>query len=140
MKNGIKKIMIGGLVLTLALSLTGCGCSKKDKKEEKKEEIKVNTNEGVIKDQKLEVFEFKNTSLIYDNGTTRLETTVTNTGSETEYLAEFKIHVKDKDGNEIIELTGFIGDNIKAGETKTIDSYYGQDLSHATNIEYEIVR
>lgn len=136
----MKKFGILCVSFLLVLSLTGCGCSKKEEKKEEKEEIKVNTNENVIKDQTLEVFEFKNTSLVYEDGNSKLETTVTNTGSETEYLKEFKIHVKDKDGNEIIELTGFVGDNIEAGQSRVIDSYYGQDLTDAESIEYEIIR
>ena len=136
----MKKIGILFVSFLIVLSLTGCGCSKKEEKEKEKEEIKVNTNENVIKDQTLEVFEFKNTSLVYENNNSKLETTVTNTGSETEYLKEFKIHVKDKDGNEIIELTGFIGDNIGAGESRVINSYYSQDLTNAESIEYEIIR
>lgn len=137
----MKKFGILCVSFLLVLSLTGCGCSKKEEKTtEKKEEVKANTNENVIKDQTLEVFEFKNTSLVYENNNSKLETTVTNTGSQTEYLKEFKIHVKDKDGNEIIELTGFVGDNIEAGQSRVINSYYSQDLTNAESIEYEIIR
>lgn len=130
----IKKIMIG--LFTIGL-ITGCGSSKK---EEPQEDIKVNTNEGVIKDQTVEVFEFKKTSLIYENGTTTLETTVTNMSNKDEYLEEFIIKVTDAYGNEMITLRGFVGDKIKAGESKIINSYCGEDLSTATNITYTVAR
>lgn len=130
----IKKIMIG--LFTIGL-ITGCGSSKK---EEPQEDIKVNTNEGVIKDQTVEVFEFKKTSLIYENGTTTLETTVTNTSDSDQYLEEFIIKVTDASGNEMITLRGFVGDKIKAGESKIINSYCGEDLSTATNITYTVAR
>lgn len=134
----MKKVTIGIImgVFTIGL-ITGCGCSKK---EEPQEDIKINNNEGVIKDQTVEVFELKNTSLIYENGNTILETVVTNTSSKDEYLEEFKIKVTDASGNEMITLTGFVGEVIKAGESKVINSYCGEDLSTATNITYTVIR
>ena len=115
--------------------VTGCGCSKKG---EKQDDIKANTNEEVVKNQTVDVFEFKNTSLIYENGETTLETSITNTSSEDQNLQEFAIQVLDKDGNEMITLTGFIGDTLKAGETRVIDSYCRDDLTNATKIVYSI--
>ena len=134
----VKKVTIGIImgVFTIGL-ITGCGCSKKG---EPQEDIKINNNEGVIKDQTVEVFELKNTSLIYENGNTILETVVTNTSSKDEYLEEFKIKVTDASGNEMITLTGFVGEVIKAGESKVINSYCGEDLSTATNITYTVIR
>ena len=126
------------LILTLVLSLgliTGCGCNKKEEKE-----VKINTNQDVIKDQELEVFTFTNTSLVYEDETSILITKVTNTSNETQYLKEFKIHVKDIAGNEIVELTGFVGDNIEANSSTTISSSYSEDLTKAAKIEYEIIR
>ena len=86
----MKKIINMGLVLLIGIILlTGCG---KDKpKEENNNGPKVNTNQDVIKDQTLENFKFENTSLVYENGNSVLETIVTNTSSETTYLKEFKI-------------------------------------------------
>ena len=130
----IKKIMIE--LFTIGL-ITGCGSSKK---EEQQEDIKVNNNEGVIKDQTAESFEFKKTSLIYENGTTTLETTVTNTSDSDQYLKEFDIKVLDASGNEMITLKGFAEEVIKAGESIVINSYCGEDLSTATNITYTVVR
>ena len=134
----MKKIIIG---ITIILSIgifTGCGCKKKE--EQKKEEVKVNTNKDVVKDQTVEEFEFVNTSLKYENGTSILETAVTNNSDKTQELKEFKIHVKDKDGNEIITLTGYVGSTIKSKETKIINSYCGEDLSSAKSVEYEVIR
>lgn len=134
----MKKILALVLAFSLFFGLaTGCGCNKK---EDKKEEVKINTNEGVIKDQELEVFTFTNTSLVYEDNTSILITKVTNTSDQTEYLKEFKIHVKDAAGNEIVELTGFVGDNIGANSSTTISSSYSEDLTKATTIEYEVIR
>jgi len=78
--------------------------------------------------------------LIYEKSTSILQTTVTNTSNTTQYLKDFNIIVKDESGNEIVTLTGFIGDSIDAGESKLIVSSYGEDLTNAASIEYEIIR
>lgn len=140
MKNKFIKLFTMLLILGL---VTGCGCSNKESKEKNNnlvEDIKANTNENVIKDQVLDVFTFTNISLIYENGTSTLETLVTNTSSEPQYLTEFKVHVKNELGEEIVTLTGFVGASIEANGTETIISSYGDDLSNAYSIEYEIVR
>ena len=103
-------------------------------------ETKANTNTEVVKDQQLENFTFKSTSLVYEEQTSTLQTVVTNTGSKVEMLSEFLIHVKDAEGNEIVTLTGFIGDSLKPGESRTITSSYGDDLTTAASISYEVVR
>ena len=136
----MKKIIVIGTLLIISASLiTGCGCKKK---EEKKEDnvVKSNTNEEVIKDQKIETFEFTNTSLVYINGTSSLETKVKNNSDKEAYLKEFKIHIKGKDGKEIIELTGFVGSKLKAGEERILTSNCGMDITNAASIEYEIVK
>lgn len=121
--------------------VTGCGCGRDNKKEETQDEdIKINTNENVVKDQTLEVFTFTNTALIYKNGTSTLETLVTNTSDQEQYLTEFNIIVKNESGEEIITMTGFVGDSIEAHGTRTIISSYGDDLSNAASIEYTIIR
>lgn len=134
----MKKIVIISIsLLLLMILLAGCG-----KKEEEKNnnDIKTNISEGVIKDQHLEVFTFTNTSLVYENGTSYLETIVTNTSDVDQYLEEFKIHVKDVEGNEIMELSGFIGNYIKANSSSKITSSCGEDLTSAKSIEYSIIR
>lgn len=134
----MKKITIG-IILTLLL-VTGCGKKSEENPNNQKESIKVNTSENVIKDQKIEVFEFTNTSLIYSEGTTRFETTVTNTSDETAYLSEFRIHVKDKEGKEVEQLVGFVGSELKSKESRIINSYSVKDLTDVDTIEYEVIR
>lgn len=124
------------IIFILSLNIiTGC-----KKKEEQLDDVKVNINDGIIKEQQVEMFQFKNTSLIYEDGTTTLETSVTNTSNNEEYLKEFNIQILNRNGNEIITLVGFIGDNIKPGETKIISSYCGEDLSNGVSIIYTIKR
>lgn len=140
----MKKIL--ALTLVGLLVFTGCGKKEEEKKNnEQNNEVveqqpQVNTNEGVVEDKKLEEFSFTNTSMIYENYTTTLEVTVTNTSENTAYLKEFNIYAKDAEGNILVTMKGFVGDNIPAGESKVITSYASIDLTKAARIDYEVVR
>ena len=139
------------LALTLVglLVFTGCGKKEEEKNNEQQnneqqveQQPQVNTNEGVVEDKTLEEFTFTNTSMIYEKstGSTYLETTVTNTSANASYLHEFNIYAKDAEGNVLVTLKGFVGDNIPAGESKVISSGASMDLTKAARIDYEIVR
>lgn len=129
-----KTIKISLIVLSIFLV---CGCSN-DKKE-KSNEILNNTDENVIKDQTLEVFEFTNTKLTYKNGISILETTITNTGENTEYLKEFKIHFKKKE-KEVVVITGYVGSSLNPNEKKIIKSNTSINLMDVDSISYEIIK
>lgn len=136
----MKKFLSISLILLLSICLvTGCGKKKEKAKDEPKPEIGVNTNEDVIKDQELEVFKFEKTNLIYENGSSKLETKVTNTSDTDATLVQFRIHVMDGD-REIANLPGYIGTTMKAGESRILTSTYGTDLTKATSIRYEIIK
>ncbi len=142
----MKKILYLSLGLILSITLiTGCGCSKtddtkKDDTDKQQQGPTANTNTDVVKDQTVDVFKFEKTSLVYEDGNSKLQTTVTNTSSELQQISEFKIHFKDEAGNEIVTLTGFVGGELQAGESQVISSFYGDDLTQANSIEYEIVK
>lgn len=143
MVKEIKKIGLIGLV-GVALFATGCGCSK-DKKTEEKEtnkepETTINTNEEVIKDQEFEGLKMTNTSLVTVGGVSTLVTEVSNNTGSDYYLNEFTITAKNADGKVLATLPGYVGDVIRNGETKVINSSIDIDLSSATSIEYSVVR
>lgn len=102
-------------------------------------DIEKNKN-SITDSKKVDNLIFDNTSLNYKDGMSTFETNVTNIGNDTEYLTEVKIHIKDKKNKKIIVLTGFVGDNIKSGESKIITSTYGQKLNDAYSVEYEIIK
>ncbi|MBE6159920.1 MAG: hypothetical protein E7157_02610 [Lactobacillales bacterium] len=134
----MKKVLSLSITMLLVLGLvTGCGCNKKEK-EEKKEEIKVNTNKDVVKDQEVDGIKMTNTSLVTTNGISKLVTNVTNNSDKDYKLDEYMIIIKDKEGKEIVRIPGYVGDTIKAGETRTINSSVDRDLSNAGSIEYEV--
>ena len=136
MKKQIKSLLALLLVVTL---VTGCGCTKKDnKKNNAKDDVKVNTEENVIKDQTFEGLTFTNTSLTTTNGVSTLITEVSNSTGSDYTLEEFTITLKIKDGEVITTIPGYVGDVIKNGETRTINSSIDIDLSNASSIEYSV--
>ena len=136
MKNNIQKALLA--IFALAL-VTGCGCAKKDnKKDNTKDDVKVNTEENVIKDQTFEGLTFTNTSLTTTNGVSTLITEVSNSTGEDYTLEEFTITIKNKAGEVITTIPGYVGDVIKNGETRTINSSIDIDLSSASSIEYSV--
>ena len=130
MKKIVKIILIGIIGLNI---ITGCF-----KKEEKKEEVKVNTNENVVKDQEVEGLKMTNTSLVYENGTTVLVTEVINEKEEDITVKRIRIKVKDREGNTLTTLIGTIADTIKPGESRTIETETPLDLSKAESVEYSV--
>ena len=140
----MKKIINITLMLLVCLTLvTGCGKDKTkndDKKDDNKTTVEVNNNEDITKNQNIEGIEITNTSLVYEDGISYLKATVTNnTGSDYE-LNEYRINVKDDDGNIIVTMPGYVGSVLKNGESKTINTTIGEDLSKAYSIEYEVVK
>ena len=136
MNKQVKSLLALLLVATL---VTGCGCTKKDnKKNNAKDDVKVNTEENVIKDQTFEGLTFTNTSLTTTNGVSTLITEVSNSTGSDYTLEEFTITIKNKAGEVITTIPGYVGDVIKNGETRTINSSIDIDLSSASSIEYSV--
>lgn len=136
----MKKVLLIGMMGVFALTTVGCGCDKKKKEEKKDVKVVENTEKDVIKDQEVEVFKMTNTSLVYDGSLSTLVTDVTNTSTETQYMKSFDIIVKDKDGQEMLTMLGYIGEEIPGGETRTITSNTDMDISKAGSVEYKINR
>ncbi len=105
---------------------------------EKEDKVIINNEKDVIKDQEIDGLKLTNTSLIYENGISKLETTVENNTGSDYNLVEFSIIVKDENDKEIIVLPGYVGETIKNGEIKKINSSTDMDLSKAKKIEYSV--
>lgn len=140
----MKKIISITLLLPVCLTLvTGCGKNKEinDKNDDdSKVEININTNEDVIKNQNIDGIEITQVSLVYENGLSHFNATVTNNTGSDYFLEEYKINVKDSDGNIIVIIPGYVGSVIKNGESKNINSVITEDLSKAFSIEYEVIK
>ena len=137
----MKKIFVLGLIFVLSVVLVGCGNNNKEEKkpEKKQEEVKANTNEGVIKDRVVGVLELTNTSLIFKDDNSTLTTTVTNKTENDVVVDIFNIIFYDKDDNEVVRTIGYVGGVVPAGKSREIINNVNQDLSHVTRVEYEIV-
>ena len=102
--------------------------------------IEVNDNQEVIKDQNIDGIEITNTSLVYEDGISYLKATVTNNTGVDYELNEYKINVKDSDGNIRVTMPGYVGSILKNGESKNINTMISEDLSKAYSIEYEVIK
>ncbi|MBE6159925.1 MAG: hypothetical protein E7157_02635 [Lactobacillales bacterium] len=135
----MKKKIIISLVMLLSVGIiTGCGCNKK--KETKEEKKTYNTNEGVIEDKEVEGLKLTNTSLVSTKNGATLVTAVTNPTKEDKEVRIFNIYVKDKEGNTIVTLQGYVGGVVPAGETREITSNVDMNLDKAHKVEYEILK
>lgn len=125
----MKKIVI---VLLLTALMTGCQ-NKPNKAPEK--ELEENKQEGsVVKDQIFIGLEFITMNISGREITTQI---INNTGALYE-PSNFKIVVKDKEGNLIDTIIGNTKEAINSGETKTVISSTNVDLSNAYRIQYSI--
>ena len=95
------------------------------------EKIKAITEKGIIKSEEYQGLEFSNITLIKENDIYTLTADVKNTSKEVNKTMMVDIPIKDKKGNVIITLLGYIGKELAPGETVTISASTGADLSNA---------
>ncbi len=98
---------------------------------------KVNTSEDVAEDKQVGGVLIEQSKIVYANGTSKLTSKVTNDATDKDNL-RFKVTFIANDGSVMAEAVGFVG-NIKASETKYIDSYITIDTSNSKSIKYEIM-
>lgn len=139
----MKKFTILCLVLSLSL-MTGCGCDKKpkdnDSKKEPSTEEKENnleTGTGVFPDKEVQGVKFTNASISYVDDMSTIVATVKNTTDNEITLDVFTILVKDRSGNVLVEIPGFVAEKLQPGEEKPLTAYITMDLTKATDIEYK---
>lgn len=102
--------------------------------------VYANVNPGIIEDKEVEGLKMTNTSLIYSKYYSRLTTLVSNPTDKDIEAKIFDIYIKDKDGNSIVKLIGYVGEVIPAGESREIESNVDMNLKDAVSIEYKIVK
>lgn len=103
-------------------------------------ELKPNTNEGVVGDKIIEGLKFTNSSLVTSEAGSNLITLVTNTTDTNIEVRIIDIIVKDKDGKLLVNMQGYVGGSIPAYDSREVYSSVDMDLSSATDIEYKIVK
>lgn len=138
MKKSISLFSI--FLVSLLVFVTGCGCQKKNN--EKKEEInniKYNTNQGIVEDKEVGGLHLTNTSLETSEYSSTLVTLVSNPTDKNIQVGMFRIYVKDKDDNLIKTIIAYVGGEIEAGESKEITTNIDMSLENAFKVEYEII-
>lgn len=131
----MKKIIFTFLVIANCFTLSGCSCSKKEVSPSIKEVVETE----VTKNQKVDGIEMTNTSLIVTDGVSKLVTMVTNNTGKDYTLGEYEILIYGENNNILVTIPGYVGEIIKNGETKLIDSSIDVDLSNAKKIEYKVI-
>lgn len=132
----LKKISI--VTLLSIILLTGCGVKKVEKQEKDDSEIKVNTHTEVLKDQTIDEFSITKSALIYEKGTSTFTAHITNNSDVEQSILSVTIYMKDKKGNTVAELTGYIGEVILSKESRVITAHTDVDLSDIITITYKV--
>lgn len=122
---GLVAILVILIIVVSVIVINNKGTEKKTKKVTQK----AITEQEVIKDETFGNLNFTNTTLIKDGDQYTLSMDVTNSTQSEIDIEQVNINLKDKDGNSVIVLLGYIGDPMKAGETRTITSSVATDLS-----------
>lgn len=99
---------------------------------------KMNNNPNVIKDQVFENLSITNVSITIDNNDiSTFSADVTNNSDEKNNIESIEIILKDKDGNILTSLIGYVGVGLKKGDIAKINASTSADLSKATTVEYK---
>ena len=132
----IKKIialLICGLIFVT-------GCNKKNINDDNNNPIVVgpsaNINNEIIKEQTIDGLKFTNIVLISEGDHAKFSSDIVNTTGENINVKSFSIIYKDKDGNEIVQLLGYIGSTISPNQSITLTADAEINLSHATSVQY----
>lgn len=133
-----KKLSIIILVIIIVLVAVFIILSSMNKTDKGTETNKITaiTTKGIVKDESYEGLSFKNFVLLKDDDMYTLTTDVTNTSNSEINIKQVNINIKNKDGNTIIALLGYIGETPMAvNETRTITASTQVDLSNAYSKE-----
>lgn len=134
------------IALFLACGLifaTGCGKKTNDNKNPNngKDDTNVvtpiaNTDEAVVGEQIIDGLKFTNVTLISEGESTVYTADVVNTTDTAIDVKSFNIILKDKDGNDLVTLLGFVGSTIAPNESAQITSSVSMNLLNAKSVEY----
>lgn len=137
-KNVIIALVTILLIIILAfLIFRDTNEPKKLRKENKKEMISI-TDPEIMKNYVVDGIDFNSVLFVIQDGRSRLMAEVTNNTGVDYKLKQYVVNIKDKDNVVLGTMHGYVGDEIKAGETKNLDVSIDRDLSKVATIEYEV--
>ncbi len=136
-----KKIILSLLIISILVFVVVVLFIIKDNNKTSTKKVKTDykeaiTEQGIIKDETFGNLNFTNTTLIKDGKQYTLSMDVTNPTQEEINIEKVNINLKDKNGNSIVVLHGYIGNPMKAGETRTITASVKIDLS---KVKYKVI-
>ena len=133
----MKKIFTLLICFLVALSFTGCGCSKKDTKEKNKKEKEVNENQTVIlEDQTIDNVSFESFNVVTnDNNQTYIDFDVANNTDSaiTVNKVRFTLYVKDE---KLLSVVENINMTLEPGESYRILEPSDVKLYNVDRVEY----
>ena len=134
-----RKIIVSVMTLIMMLTIiTGCG--EKGNTNTTENKVDNTTYKNTIEEQVVEGLTFSKAKVEYKNNETTIEVTLSNQTNEAIKVETIKMHLKDKNDNELFEFVVTNEKKIEAGKTQTVTGSYAGDLSETTKIEYEVVK
>lgn len=132
----MKKIGKVLLIVFFIGIITGCGCNSK------KKTIEVHKKPGkkISASQKVDSMDLVNGDIFTNNGIYYFTVQVRNNTNKDYNLEEYEITLYNKVGKRITVLSGYIGETIKAGETKIMTASTETDLTSAVNVAYKVIK
>ena len=137
-----KKMFLGILMSMLVLTLvSGCGEKKDDKKQTNQptQPVPQETDNSKIADKVVGDFSFTDAKVVFENNETHLVSLMTNKTESNKYVGTVKLHLKDKNGNEVFVFTIELKRELAANEVISLGATYTEDLTRTTQIDYELV-
>lgn len=132
-RNILLSVIILLIIITIILILNSINAKPRNSG------IKLNNNSNVIEDKNLENLSITRATLVIDkNKKSTFTADVSNTEESDNTIEYINIIFKDKNGNVITTLLGYVGLELKKGDVTKIYATTEMDLSKVTKVEYEI--
>ena len=120
-KNNKKVVLIGILVfIIIVVIIISIPKTKKNLSKTQDNGIYAHTEEGIIKEEEYEGIEFKNISMLTEDGYTTFTSDITNTSDSDIEKERLHIVLKDENDKEVLKYLAYFPGGLKKNETKTI--------------------
>ena len=131
--------IVGGIILLIIIVAISISIFSNKNGAANKNKVVANTNSGIVENEEYKNLKFSNATLVKENNQYTLTMDVKNDNKENFTDKQVDIILKDKKGKTIITLLGYIGDNLKPGETRTITASISADVDLSKATDKEIV-
>lgn len=126
------------LVIIVTCFNTGCQFRNSNANNNDNKGPSKNNNPYIIENKVVDEFQFSNALLVYEKSTSTFTVEITNTSDQSVMVKDVVMYFYDPEGNQLAELTGHVGENIAAHDTKKLVANHYESLLDAYSIEYII--